>query len=69
MPANPRDAAYLWDIVEAGQEISEFLSGKKYTDFQATKILRLAIEREIEIIGEAARRISADFRSKHPEIP
>jgi uncharacterized protein with HEPN domain len=29
----------------------------------------LAIERRIEIIGEAARRISEDFKKGHPEIP
>ncbi len=69
MPANRRDAAYLWDIVAAGREIKEFLSGKKYSDFQSTKMLRLAIEREIEIIGEAARRVSIELQTEHPEIP
>jgi len=69
MPASPRDAAYLWDIVAAGRDIEGFLRGKKYSDFQSTKLLRLGIEREIEIIGEAARRVSAEFQAEHPEIP
>ena len=30
---------------------------------------RLAVERSLEIIGEAARRISPEFQTAHPEIP
>ena len=29
----------------------------------------LALERSMELIGEAARRVSSSFREKHPEIP
>ena len=32
-------------------------------------MLRAAVERNIEIIGEAARRISDDLKQEHPEIP
>jgi uncharacterized protein with HEPN domain len=32
-------------------------------------LLRHAVERNIEIIGEAARRVSPRFRDAHPEIP
>jgi uncharacterized protein with HEPN domain len=31
--------------------------------------LRLLLERRVEIIGEAARHVSEDFRTAHPEIP
>ena len=69
MPASPRDAGYLWDIIAAAREIGEFLAGKTYSDFVSNRMLRLAIERDIEIIGEAARRVSAEFRTGHPEVP
>lgn len=38
-------------------------------EFLAGRILLRATERCIEIIGESARRISADLQARHPEIP
>jgi uncharacterized protein with HEPN domain len=32
-------------------------------------MLRAAVERSIEIIGEAARRVSREFQEQHPDIP
>jgi uncharacterized protein with HEPN domain len=49
--------------------VQEFLKGKRYQDFISDGMLRLSIERELEIIGEAARRISSEFQTLHPEIP
>jgi uncharacterized protein with HEPN domain len=40
-----------------------------FTQYAADENLRLATERRIEIIGEAARRISPEFKEAHPEIP
>lgn len=37
--------------------------------YLADENLRLAVERRIEIIGEAARRISEGFKLAHPEVP
>lgn len=64
-----RDAGYIWDIVNAGREIAAFVQGKRYADLERDKMFRLAVERNIEIIGEAARRLSDEFRSEHPEVP
>ena len=32
-------------------------------------MLRLAVERALEIVGEAARGASSEFRAAHPQIP
>jgi uncharacterized protein with HEPN domain len=38
-------------------------------DYRQNETLRLAVERALEIIGEAASHISPEFRQQHPEIP
>ncbi len=48
----------LLDIILACQEISDFIEGKSFEDFQEERMLQLAIEREFEIIGEALHRLS-----------
>ena len=66
---NDRDAGHLWDIIEACREIQRFLAGKRYQDLTADRMLRLSVERDLEIIGEAANRVSSELRTLHPEIP
>ena len=45
------------------------VGGQSYADYFADETLQLATERRLEIIGEAARRVSRDFERRHPEIP
>jgi uncharacterized protein with HEPN domain len=49
--------------------IVEFTHGSSLHEYLEDRKLQLAVEREIEIIGEAARRLSDSFRTMHPEIP
>ena len=53
----PSSAKYLEDIREAGQTVLEVTSGKTLADYAADKVLRLAVERCFEIVGEAMRRL------------
>ena len=69
MNAQERDAAYLWDMHAAATNIQEFIRGINYDRFTNDKIIRYAVERQLEIIGEAAKRISVEFQKAHPEIP
>ena len=67
---NPRtDAAWLWDMLEAARAIQQFIASKSFADYEADLLLRSAVERQLEIIGEAARHISTELRTQHPEIP
>jgi len=66
---NSKDAAYLWDMVENARMVVEFVSGIQIEDYLRDRKLQLAIERALEIIGEAARRISTHFQEKHSSIP
>ena len=69
MQPNERDAAYLWDMLEAAQSVFRFVSGKTFEDYAADVMLQSAVERQVEILGEAANRVSTDFQSAHPDIP
>ena len=53
----PNPVRYLEDIREAGQTILDVTSGKSLVDYLADKVLRLAVERCFEIVGEAMRRL------------
>lgn len=64
-----RDPAHLWDMIEACREIQQFLAGKSYQDLLTDRMLRLSVEQDLEIVGEAANRVSSEFQTLHPEIP
>lgn len=53
-----RDAAYLWDMAESAKEISDMMSGVNLSQYLENGVLLRATERSIEIIGEAAGRVS-----------
>lgn len=69
MQLQPRDAAHLWDMLEAARSAVRFVSDKTFSEYRDDEILQAALERKIEIIGEAARRVSVDFKGSHHEIP
>src|SRR4030042_6665995 len=54
---------------EAARDVLDFIRGVTYVHFCNDKLVRYAVERRIEVIGEAARHISESFKMMHPEIP
>ena len=69
MRPDERDAAYLWDMLDAALAIKEFTAEMNYDQYIYDKRTSMAVERAVEIIGEAARNITEDFKQVHPEIP
>ncbi len=63
-----KDHAALWDMLDAARAIREFAEGRSYGDYLANRMLRGAVERHLEIIGEAARRITPGFLTQTPQI-
>src|SRR2546421_9984798 len=49
----------LFDVVSACREIEEFTAGQTFSDYLASSMLRAAVERKFEIIGEALVRLRA----------
>jgi uncharacterized protein with HEPN domain len=64
-----RDEAYLLDMLLAAKEIRELAEGKTFEEFQRDRLLQLAVMRLIQTAGEAARKVSPEFKAAHPEIP
>ena len=69
MQLEPRDPAYLWDMLDAARSVQEFTAGVSYDQYLKNRMMQLAVERQLEVIGEAAGRVSEIFREAHPEIP
>jgi len=68
MPSERRDPAYLSDMLSAAEAVVRFTEGRTFAELLSDDMLRASVERKIEIIGEAARRVSEGFRAAHPEI-
>jgi uncharacterized protein with HEPN domain len=69
MPPEKGDASFLWDMLDACERIGRYIAGRTEADFIADDFFRSAVERQIEIVGEAARHVSAALRDSHPEVP
>ncbi len=68
MQPEQRDAALLLDMLNAVRHVVRFAENKTYEQLIDDLQFRLAVERLIEIIGEAARGVSPNFKLAHPEI-
>ena len=66
MQPEERDAALLWDILNACRETQQFVQHCTYDAFEQNKILRYAVERQILVIGEASRKLSDTLKLAHP---
>jgi len=67
------DAAKLiWDAQQALQRIQRFVARKDFAAYQSDELLRSAVERQFEILGEALNQLShldPDTAEKIPELP
>src|SRR5712691_1842881 len=69
MKREKRDDAYLWDMLDAAREARDLIGGLGYDQLMSRKLVRLALERVLEITGEAARNVSPRRRGRHATIP
>lgn len=70
MRRDPRK--YLWDAMRAAGLLRQFAAGKTLEEYQDDVLLRSAVERQLEIVGEALSQLAksnADLAGQVPELP
>lgn len=68
MREKPKDINRLSHIIEAIDNLFEFTKGISFDEYKGNKILRFAVIKNLEIIGEAAYLLTNEFKEKHPEV-
>lgn len=63
------DSVYIHHILAAIERIEAYSEGVSFQKFLQIEILQDGVIRQLEIIGEAARNLSADLCRRHPEVP
>ena len=56
MDRDPR--SFLWDIQEAADAIARFAAGMDFSGYAENEVVRAAVERKFEIIGEALNQLA-----------
>lgn len=69
MAADDRDAALLHDMLRYAQEASLIVKGLTYERYVADRLRVLALERVLEVVGEAARHVSQDRKKSMRGVP
>lgn len=64
-----KDHVRIGHILETGEDLASFILDKKQADLDSDKMLFYAVTRAIEIIGEAAAKVTDKTRSEFPTIP
>ena len=63
------DNAYLMDMLLAAQDAARFVTGLTFSQFEKSRLHQYAVLKAIEVIGEAATRVSAETKKNQPEVP
>ena len=69
MHPEKRVFAYLWDMLQAANEVVDMVADVSIEEFRENLVLMRAVERSLEIIGEAGKRVFPDYVAAHPEVP
>src|SRR3989442_15767589 len=63
------ESVYLHHILDAIDKIEAYLEGIDETAFSQQSLVQDGVIRQLEIIGEAVKRVPSDLRSQQPHVP
>lgn len=63
------DRGRIQHMLDAAKEAVELAKGKSREDFESERMLNLALVRLVEIVGEAASKVSLDYKKQNSGIP
>lgn len=66
---SPRDLVYVGHMLDTARKAITKTQGISRADYDKDENLRLALIRPVQVIGEAARKVSQEFCESHPEVP
>jgi len=65
----PEDRVRLLHMADALETVERFIAGRARSDLDTDDMFRLALTRAIEVVGEAASRVTVATQRAHPEVP
>ncbi len=65
----PDDRNRIRHMIEAAEAVEGFVAGRNRSDIDSDRMLQFAVVRAIEIIGEAASKISPEMRALISGVP
>ena len=63
------DGVRIRHMIDAAESALRFVQGRSRVDLDSDEMLRFALTRAIEILGEAASKVTADTRAALPNVP
>ena len=63
------NSVYIRHIMDSISRIERYTKGMGKRDFLGDELVQAGVVRELEIIGEAAKQLSQNFKTKHDNIP
>ena len=66
---SPRDRVRLRHMVDAMEAAARFAQGRSRADLDRDEMLRFALVRAVEVVGEAAGRLSPEAQAALPDVP
>ena len=65
----PEDSILLRDMLDHARRATDAIAARSRAELETDPVLAAALERFIEVIGEAASKVSSTTRESAPEIP